>query len=215
MADPSLWARCLSMSLAFDESSLSGRHRVTYRILDANRSFPVREVEVLATPEEIASYVRDGYLIAKAHPRERAGQASRGVRRGFRARCVADPGWSHVHRNFCSAPRGQTSGLPRPDRLCAFRIGGARASRSERAVARRHRSSLSSRQPSQETEWHFHQRVIPDPLPPLFMLPQTVDMLMYLDDARGKNGPLCVLPGSHRLLHRECENGNLGDLPDK
>ncbi len=39
-----------------------------------------------------------------------------------------------------------------------------------------------------------------------------MDVLIYLDDARGKNGPLCLLPGSHRLLHRECEGGNLADL---
>ena len=33
--------------------SQNRRHHVTYRILDAMRSFPVRDVEVLATPEEI------------------------------------------------------------------------------------------------------------------------------------------------------------------
>ena len=43
-------ARCESMALTFNEASLGGRHHLSYRILDAMRSFPVREVEVLATP---------------------------------------------------------------------------------------------------------------------------------------------------------------------
>jgi len=51
------------MSLTFNEASVPGRHHVSYRILDAMRSFPQREVEVLATPDEIERYVRDGYLV--------------------------------------------------------------------------------------------------------------------------------------------------------
>ncbi len=48
--------------------------------------------------------------------------------------------------------------------------------------------------PNQETEWHFHQRVIPDPRPAALFRPQTLDALLYLDDIDDRNGPLCVVP---------------------
>src|SRR5205807_7621109 len=36
-------------------------------------------------------------------------------------------------------------------------------------------------QPNQETHWHFHQRLIPEPIPAFFVRPQTLDALFYLD----------------------------------
>ncbi|GAB4465277.1 MAG: hypothetical protein OHK0029_35810 [Armatimonadaceae bacterium] len=60
--------------------------------------------------------------------------------------------------------------------------------------------------PNQETQWHWHQRVIPEPLPPLFSRPQVVDNLLYLDDTDEDTGGLAVIPGSHRWDHRELPN---------
>lgn len=51
--------------------------------------------------------------------------------------------------------------------------------------------------PHQETEWHFHQLVVPDPLPVWYSPPNTLDVLLYLDDTNELNGPLCVVPGPH------------------
>lgn len=62
-------------------------------------------------------------------------------------------------------------------------------------------------EPNQQTEWHIHQRVVPVPLPPFFGAPTVLDALLYLDDVDEVNGPLGVVPGSHRWIHRE--------IPDK
>lgn len=70
-------------------------------------------------------------------------------------------------------------------------------------------------QPNQETEWHYHHRVLTDPLPPWFMAPQQVDCLMYLDDANEANGRLCVVPGSHRVFDRDLPPESYDDRPDQ
>ena len=56
------------MSVPYNEASIPGRHTLTYRVRDYARRFPVRQVEVLATPEEIQTFVRDGYLVAQLPP---------------------------------------------------------------------------------------------------------------------------------------------------
>ena len=48
--------------------------------------------------------------------------------------------------------------------------------------------------------WHIHLRVVPDPLPAFFAYPHAVECLLYLDDVDDDQGPLCVLPGSHRRI---------------
>jgi hypothetical protein len=67
--------------------------------------------------------------------------------------------------------------------------------------------------PNQEVEWHFHQNLIPDPLPRWFSRPQTMDALLYLDDLTDLNGPLCVLPGSHKRIDTDLGTGRFEDLP--
>ncbi|SDS28847.1 phytanoyl-CoA dioxygenase family protein [Actinopolymorpha singaporensis] len=70
-------------------------------------------------------------------------------------------------------------------------------------------------QPDQETEWHFHQRLIPDPLPPFFSRPHTVEALVYLDEADDSNGPLCVVPGSHQRIGQDLPLDDYADKPDQ
>jgi hypothetical protein len=65
--------------------------------------------------------------------------------------------------------------------------------------------------PNQDTHWHWHQRVIPEPLPPLFGHPYVIDNLIYLDDVDELTGGLVVVPGSHRLLHADLPAGDRGE----
>ena len=51
------------MGVPFNEASIPGRHTIRYRVRDDHKNNPVREVEVLATREEIETLVRDGYLV--------------------------------------------------------------------------------------------------------------------------------------------------------
>ncbi|MFZ4507192.1 MAG: phytanoyl-CoA dioxygenase family protein [Fimbriimonas sp.] len=68
-------------------------------------------------------------------------------------------------------------------------------------------------QPNQETHWHFHQRVVPDPIPPFFAYPRVLDNLIYLDDLDDETGPFCVLPGTHKDITKELPAGIKTDLP--
>src|SRR5205823_11954083 len=68
-------------------------------------------------------------------------------------------------------------------------------------------------EPNQETHWHFHQRLIPDPVPPFFVRPQSLDALIYLDDADDANGPLCVVPGSHLRIHEDLSAEGYDEKP--
>jgi hypothetical protein len=203
------------MGIPFNEESIPGRHTLTYRIRDSHRDYPARAVEVLATPEEIQALARDGYLVRErllpmeSVERLRAAMdtcvagddnlETRGGRAfgGIFIRHLADkhptflemvdfpPAVSVARALFgpSVALRGMTGRVCYPD------------------------------DPHQETEWHFHQRVVPDPLPPLFQQPQVLDALLYLDDADDRNGPLAVVPGSHRWLGRDLDRNRFDPEP--
>jgi hypothetical protein len=51
------------MSISFNEAVIPGRHQVRYRVRDSHKGYPVRDIEVLATPEEVERLARDGYLV--------------------------------------------------------------------------------------------------------------------------------------------------------
>lgn len=65
---------------------------------------------------------------------------------------------------------------------------------------------------NQDVEWHFHQRVVPDPEPAWFHRPVVVDNLIYLDDLTDDSGPLVVLPGTHRI-NQDLPSGDFSDKP--
>ncbi len=65
---------------------------------------------------------------------------------------------------------------------------------------------------NQGVEWHFHQRVVPDPEPPFFLRPVVLDNLIYLDDLSDDTGPLVVLPGSHKT-NEDLPSGDFSDKP--
>jgi hypothetical protein len=203
------------MAIEFNETSIPGRHTIRYRTLDSHRGFPEREVEVLATEEEVVRFVEDGYLVREnliplsaverlrmaldetvARDRHLEGNSG-GTFGGVFIRHLMDkhptfvellkfaPTLSVARALFGPAVqwRGFTGRICYPD------------------------------DPHQETEWHFHQRVIPSPLPPLFARPQTLDVLLYLDNIDDKNGPLCIIPGSHHWLARELPTAQFDDMP--
>ncbi len=65
---------------------------------------------------------------------------------------------------------------------------------------------------NQNVEWHFHQRVVPDPIPPFFLRPVVLDNLVYLDELTPETGPLVVLPRSH-LVDEDLPSGDHSDKP--
>ena len=203
------------MSFPYNEDSIPGRHTLTYRVRDSHKNFPVRNVEVLAKQDEIETLVRDGYLVreniispaqvealreALADTVAREEHLEKGGGRAFGGvflRHMEDkhplfleladfpPGLSVARALFGPYVqlRGMTGRVITPD------------------------------EPGAETEWHFHLRLVPDPLPPMFSRPQALDVLLYLDDIDEANGPLCVLPGSHHWIEQYLDKNTFHDRP--
>ncbi|HEV2473243.1 MAG TPA: phytanoyl-CoA dioxygenase family protein [Chthonomonadales bacterium] len=182
---------------------------------DAHRENATRTVEVLASRQEIEQFVREGYLVrtrlipgheidrlrsaleevaaADDQPEIGGGRAFGGI--FLRHLMDKHPVFLEL-LNFAPAvsvaravfgPAVQSRGLT--GRICP-----------------RDSSNL-------ETEWHFHQRVIPDPLPPMLSRPQTLDVLLYLDDIDLNSGPLCIVPGSHLWLEEDLPRDRYDALP--
>lgn len=203
------------MSIPFNAAAIPGRHTISYTVRDAHKGFPRREVEVLATPQEIQQFVRDGFLvrenllppaqierlrlaldecIARDDRLERSGSKSFG---GVFIRRLADKHPAFLEMIDWEPVLSVARALFGP--LVQLRGFTGRVCYSD--------------DPHQEVEWHLHQRLIPDPLPPLFAHPQTLDALLYLDDIDDLNGPLCVVPGSHQWLDRDLQTGDLSSKP--
>lgn len=68
-------------------------------------------------------------------------------------------------------------------------------------------------QPNQETHWHIHQRVIPDPIPAFFSQPHVIDCLIYLDELNDANGPVCLVPGTHLRKHEDLAPNRFDEMP--
>src|ERR1051326_7271988 len=165
-------------TIPYNDPAIPGRHTINYRTRDGHRGFPTREVEVLATEEEIAAFVRDGYLVREnLIAMEQVERLREALDRTIAADDQLETGGGgafggifilHLmdkHPAFLELLRFQ------PTLSIARALFGP-------AVQWR---GFTGRvcypdQPNKETEWHFHQRIIPDPIPPLFARPQTIDV---------------------------------------
>ena len=203
------------MSIPYNDCAIPGRHTIQYRVRDYDKGFPEREVEVLATPEEIQAFVKDGYLV-----RERLVP----VEAVERLRAAFDEIAPHDSRPEKSGSRNFGGIFLRHmmDKHPAFleflkfppTLSVARALFGPYVQMRGFTGRVCyPDDPYQETEWHFHQRLIPDPLPPLLARPMTMDVLLYLDDIDEKNGPLCVVPGSHHWIETDLQKNDFEDKP--
>jgi hypothetical protein len=202
--------------IRFNDDAIPGRHTLRYRTRDGHRNFPEREVEVLATPDEVQAFVRDGYLV-----RERLLPMAEVERLRAALTEVIEADGGHIERGGSKAFGGiflRHLMDKHPDFLSlltfAPTLSFARALFGPAVQVRGSTARVCYPDtPGQETEWHFHQRVIPDPLPPMMAMPHTLDALIYLDDTNERNGPLRVVPGSHRWLDRDLPAEEFGDVP--
>jgi ectoine hydroxylase-related dioxygenase (phytanoyl-CoA dioxygenase family) len=202
-------------TIPHNEAAIPGRHVIEYRTRDSHRGFPTRRVEVLAAPEEIEQFTRDGYLVReRLIPMEQVERLRAALDEAVGAEPQLEIGGGRAfggifirhlmdrHETFLGLLHFQ------PTLSIARALFGP-------AVQWR---GLTGRvcypdEPNKETEWHFHQRVIPHPIPRMFARPQTLDVLLYLDDIDQTNGPLRVVPGSHQWLDRDLGANEFDDKP--
>jgi len=196
-------------------TTTTGHHMIHYRVLNFDLADPEREVAVHATVDEVAQFARDGYLVRErlfqgaelARLRAALDEVAASEREGKSVTGTAFGGlflWHLMdkHRAFLDLLRFPPT------------LSVARAMLGPQVQVR----GMSARitypgEPNQETQWHFHQRVVPQPIPPFFSPPQTVDALIYLDDANDANGPFCVLPGTYRHLNAHIDAMDFADKP--
>ena len=203
--------------IPYNEAAISGHHTIKYTVRDGTRGNPTRTVDVLATPEEIQTLARDGYLVR--HNLLPPEQISR-------LRIALDETVARDNRLEKGGGKAFGGVFIRHlmDKHPAFleflhfapTVSVARAVFGPYVQARGFTARVCyPDDPNQETEWHFHQRLIPDPIPPFFSRPQTLDVLLYLDDIDDRNGPLCVVPGSHNWTDRDLSNMDFAGKPDQ
>ncbi len=198
-------------------ATTAGRHTLAYRVRNHDLADPWRHVEVVATPEEIGKFARDGFLV-----RERLlnGEHTEQLRRALDEVAAVELGiGAKVNR---SSRFGGLFLRHLMDKHQAFLdmlrfpplLSVARAVLGPQVALRGFSARISyPDEPHQETHWHFHQRLVPDPLPPFFTRPQTIEALLYLDGATDANGPLCVMPGSHQRIEEDLAAERYDDLP--
>lgn len=204
------------MPIPFNESAISGRHTVSYRTLDAYHGNPSRDIEVLATRREIEALMRDGFLVRHNLLDVPTVELLRASLEEVLARetdiAQGDTAFGGVFLRHLADKH------PMVLELLAFApaLGVARAAFGPVVVLRGLDARLCSPgQQHSEVEWHHHQRVIPQPLPPMWCRPQSLDALIYLDDIDENNRPLFVVPGSHQWLERELPAGQKDDRADQ
>ena len=203
------------MSVPFNEASIPGRHTIRYRVRDDHKGNPEREVEVLATPEEIRTFARDGYLVRERlvpmeHVERLRAAFDETVTRDDRLETKGGKRFGGVFmRHMMDKHPAFLDFLNFPPTLSV-----ARALFGPYVQMRGFTGRVCYPDaPEQETVWHFHQRLISDPLPPLLCRPHTMDVLLYLDDIDDLNGPLCVVPGSHNWLDQDLSASDFEDKP--
>ncbi|GAB4455386.1 MAG: hypothetical protein OHK0029_11430 [Armatimonadaceae bacterium] len=181
-----------------------------YRIRDAHKGNPEREVTVHATREEIADFVRDGYLVRRQGLTLEHVQKLRDAVDTVAAQERTLPSsWGTFLRQLLDKHPAFLDLL-----TFAPTLSIARALLGPQVQLRNITARIAdpTAPTPQETTWHFHQRLIPDPLPPFFSRPHTIDCLVYLDPANEANGPLCVVPRSHQWIERDLPDGITEDL---
>lgn len=191
-------------------------HTIRYTIHDPHRGNPQRIVEVDISPEELERMAERGYLVRERFVQGETLEALRAAADRVEAaeRTEENLGRDRTFGGFFARHLEDKERCVCDHALDPFLVGLARAMLGPAIRL----SQVTLRvtypgEPGQETCWHIHRRVIPEPMPPWFSMPHTVDFLLYLDDTDRASGPLVVMPGSHRDLYHQPQQDDHADKP--
>jgi ectoine hydroxylase-related dioxygenase (phytanoyl-CoA dioxygenase family) len=204
-----------------DPVSTAGHHTISFEILAGYPETIKRPVDVHATKEEIEGFTREGYIV-----RERLFQGGE-LERLRAAVDQLEERQKNVDEFGQLFSTSSTYGglflrrladkdqrfmdLIHDQRLLSV----ARAMMGPQLMASTMARITFPGEPNQETHWHQHLRHIPNPKPPWFVRPHSMDILIYLDDLDRETGPICIMPGSHDRLDIEPAPEYYGEYPDQ
>ncbi len=188
--------------------------KLRYEINDPIAGFPVREVDVHASADELAEMDTQGFLVKErlftGDDLERLREATDRLeaREGGIAHATSSDKFGGFFARYIHDKDGAFLDLvQRPELVSIVRAMLGPAIKLSGSTLR----VTYPGEPGQETIWHTHRRVIPEPLPPWFSQPHVIDILIYLDDLARPTGPLVVVPESHRWYHRKLDAHDYGD----
>jgi ectoine hydroxylase-related dioxygenase (phytanoyl-CoA dioxygenase family) len=197
------------------EVTTQPQYTIPYRVLSQYLATKERNVAVHATPQEIQQLVNQGYLVRERLLTEASLEQLRTALDEVEAvehagKTVTGKGFgglfmrhlSDKHPIFCEMVK------------FAPTLSVARAVLGPLVQIRGFSARISyPNEPNQETQWHIHQQVISDPLPPFFVHPHGLDCLLYLDELNDANGPLTFLPASHWNTRYHTASEDFEDKP--
>ncbi len=157
---------------------------------------PYRHVEAAVTEEDITRFTEDGYLhLPGALSVAQTAALTVAVERIAEAESSKAGGGGIFLRHLMDKDQAFLNLLEHPQFLPIARVMLGPMVRALPVTAR----IAVPGEENQAVEWHIHQRLVPNPMPPFFSQPVVIDTLIYLDDVDEETGPLQVLPGSHRM----------------
>lgn len=196
---------------------MSDTYTISYRIRNTRVHLdPPRTIDVHATPSEISGLVENGYIVREQLFTGDELQPLRDVADEIEAHYLKthDPsegkgfGGLFVRNLIDDYPVIENLLLRNPALISVARAVLGPQVQVHASVLRVAYPALEN----QAVEWHFHQRVVPEPEPPFFLRPVVLDNLIYLDDLTDDSGPLVVLPGSHKV-NEDLASGDFSDKP--
>ena len=201
---------------------MTSTHRITFELHDSMIQDRRRDVEVLASPDDINGLVRDGFhhrpaLLTSARVdelraavdavsvQEAIDQArmDAGEREALIAEHASDEFFDPPPHNFSATGHMARRFLSkRPDLVWLVEqpvpLSIARAVLGPMVQVGGFQSrSIPPNTAGRVLPWHTHFRTVPIPRPAFFCYPHAVVAIYYLDDVTDHNGPLVVLPGTH------------------
>jgi ectoine hydroxylase-related dioxygenase (phytanoyl-CoA dioxygenase family) len=185
---------------------------IVYHVVDGTGGDLTRRVHVEATQYELDGFMRDGYLLRRGLFTDRVD------RYGAAVDAIVE-----AERDHPDAERLATNGLYVRNLLdkdetfhdlIRFNptLSVARALLGPQVAFGLEARVAFAGVADAGVNWHIHLRIVPDPLPPMFVFPHQVHGLIYLDPVHDAEGPLVVLPGSHRDVHRQLPSDR-SDVP--
>lgn len=201
--------------MSLDNGALKPNHKINYKIINYNLPDPYVPVDVYATDAELASLSDSGFIHKRAMFDCKAVDQLRAAVDELVQVEMENPDREYYPGNGIFI-RYLIDKHPAFREFLKFEpiLSVARAMLGPQIqlmdmVAR----VTFLDEPQQKLMWHIHNRVVPDPLPPFFAHPHSLDALIYLDDSDEKSGSLCVIPGSHKYIHMDIPFRNHDDRP--